>query len=181
MLMFSEYCDKPVTIFLYHCHPLTDMNDFVYINAVYLVISVEFFVTWFPVVSFVSAEWCHCVGRCGGGECSKCTIMVKMILGEWISSLRDFMLFCQYFCAKYGTAVWIVMTIWIHALPLFLINLPFLTYYYEVSSVDVTTSNIVKQNSMTVCSLARKYQQFGETCWSHVHCRHQQSMKHLYK
>jgi len=45
MLMFSECCDKPVTIFLYHCHPLTDMNDFVYINAVYLVISVEFSVS----------------------------------------------------------------------------------------------------------------------------------------
>jgi len=45
MLMFSECCDEPVTIFLYHCHPLTDMNDFVYINAVYLIISAEFFVS----------------------------------------------------------------------------------------------------------------------------------------
>jgi hypothetical protein len=77
--------------------------------------------------------------------------------------------------------VWIVMTIWTHALSLFLINLPFLTYYYEESSVDVTSSDVVKQNSMTVCSLARKYKQFGETYWSCFHCRHQQSMKHLYK
>lgn len=45
VLSFFEFCDDPVTIFRCHCHLLTDMNDFVYINAVYLVISVEFFVS----------------------------------------------------------------------------------------------------------------------------------------
>jgi hypothetical protein len=51
VLLFSEFCDEHVTIFQYHCHLLTEMNYFVYVNALYLVINAEFFVSLFPVVS----------------------------------------------------------------------------------------------------------------------------------
>jgi hypothetical protein len=43
--IFSECCDESVIIIQYHCHLLIEMNYFVSINALYLGISVDFFVS----------------------------------------------------------------------------------------------------------------------------------------